>query len=221
MIVDNSIELFSGINKVDVGRLLKCMGSRSRNYKKGDFIFLAGQSAPAVSILLSGRAQVVRENAWGDSTLIKSLTEGEIFGEVFACMGLKVIPVSVIAVENSVVLMININSIIHTCENACSFHMQFISNLLKIIANKNAALNQKMSYMTHKTIRGRITAYFNDQITQHDSFEFTIPFNRTELAAYLCVDRSAMSRELSNMKQEGIIDFGGKKICWLKKDYLH
>ena len=87
---------------------------------------------------------------------------------------------------------------------------------------------QKMSYLTYKTIRGRLAAYFFDcaeqAMTQNDfprdlpkTIEFEIPFSRTELADYLCVDRSAMSRELSNMRKEGILDFSGRKIILHEK----
>jgi CRP-like cAMP-binding protein len=92
-----------------------------------------------------------------------------------------------------------------------------ITNLLRIIAEKNIFLNQKMSYITHKTIRSRLEAYFSDMIEYHKSYEFMIRFNRNELADYLCIDRSALCRELSNMKSDGIIDYSGKYIKWLKK----
>ncbi|MHB1152621.1 MAG: Crp/Fnr family transcriptional regulator [Eubacteriales bacterium] len=210
-------KLFSEIAEADIYTVLKCLHSHTKLYHKGEFIFLAGESAPSVGILISGETQVTKENILGDSMIVGSFKAGDMFGETFACMRMKEIPVTVIASEKCEVLFIEVNSIIHTCKSACSFHRQLISNLLRIIAEKNIFLNQKMSYITHKTIRSRLEAYFIDIIEQSGSYTFTVPYNRNELADYLCTDRSAMSRELSKMQNEGIIKINKKIIQWLKK----
>lgn len=216
-----SNKLFWGMEETDISAILKCLGSRRQSYPKGDFIFLAGQSAPAVGILLSGKAQVVKENILGDSMIIDSLETGDMFGETFACMGKKAIPVTVVALEKCEVLLLDAGRIVHTCQSACAFHQQLISNLLQIVAEKNAMLNQKMSYITHKTIRSRLEAYFYDMMERNGSYEFIVPFNRNELADYLCIDRSAMCRELSHMKSDGVLDYSGRNFCWLKNRPFH
>jgi len=170
-----------------------------------------------VGILISGKAQLIKENMLGDSMIIGTLEAGDMFGETYACMGISKVPISVIALDKCEVLLLDIRRIVHTCKNACAFHQQLISNLLQIIAQKNAVLNQKMSYITHKTIRNRLEAYFYGMMEQSGSYEFTVPFNRVELSDYLCIDRSAMCRKLSNMKKEGIINYNGNKFIWLAK----
>lgn len=210
-------KLFSGIDETDIYNVLKCLNSYTRFFLKGEFVFLAGESKPSVGILVSGETQITKENILGDSMIVGSFKAGDMFGETFACMGMKEIPVTVTALEKCEVLFIDVNRIIHTCKSACSFHQQLISNLLRIIAEKNIFLNQKMSYITHKTIRSRLEAYFCDIIEQSGSYTFTVPYNRNELADYLCTDRSAMSRELSKMQSEGIININKKIIKWLKK----
>lgn len=207
-------ELFANMKGPDISAMLKCLGSREQSFAKDDFICLAGETTPAVGILLSGKAQIIKENVFGDTMLVSTLETGDMFGETFACMGQKVMPVSVTAVEPCNVLLMDIGRIVHTCQSACPFHQQLISNLLRIIAKKNALLSRKMSYLTHKTIRGRLEAYFFDQMERSGSREFSLPFNRSELADYLCMDRSAMSRELSHMKDEGILDYSGKSFQW-------
>lgn len=220
--------LFDGVEKEDIGKILNCLGSAKRSYKKGDFIFLAGQSVPEVSILISGRAQVVKESIFGDAMLIGHLGPGDIFAETYACMGADTIPISVIAFTNCEVLMMDLKRVVQTCSNSCVFHQRMIFNLMKVLASNSAALNKKMSYLTYKTIRGRLAAYFFDcaeqAMTQNGcprdlpkTIEFELPFSRTELADYLCVDRSAMSRELSNMRKEGILDFSGRKVILHEK----
>lgn len=212
-----SNKLFSGMEESEISSVLKCLDCHCQSYPKGDFIFLAGVSKSAVGILLLGEAQIIKENILGDSMIIGSLEAGDMFGETFACLENSAIPVTVIAKELCEVLFIDVSRIVHTCKSSCSFHQQLITNLLYIIAKKNALLNQKMSYITHKTIRCRLEAYFLDMIEYHRSYEFVIQYNRNELADYLCIDRSAMCRELSNMKSDGIINYSGKNIKWLKK----
>ncbi len=211
-------KLFEEINEPDIYSMLKCLNSHTEIFPKGGFIFLSGESKPRVGIIISGATQVLKENILGDSMIVGSFGPGEMFGETFACMRMKEMPVTVIASEKCEILFIDIESIIHTCKSACSFHRQLISNLLKVIAEKNIFLNQKMSYITHKTIRGRLEAYFYDMIEQSGSYTITLPYNRNELADFLCTDRSAMSRELSKMKTEGIITVNKKTITWLKKN---
>ncbi|HEX3038122.1 MAG TPA: Crp/Fnr family transcriptional regulator [Oscillospiraceae bacterium] len=210
-------KLFFHINEEDIPALLKCLGSHKQSYPKDDFIFLADESAPAVGILLSGKAQVIKENILGDSMIIGTLKDGDMFGETFACMGKETMPVSVVALEPCEVLLLDVGRIVHTCQTACPFHQQLISNLLRIMAGKNEILSRKMSFITHKTIRNRLEAFFYDQMEQSGTYKFTVPFNRNELADYLCIDRSAMCRELSHMKEDGILDYSGNNFHWLEK----
>jgi len=205
------------MNESEITSILKCLGSRNQSYGKGEFIFSAEESKPAVGIVISGKAHVLKENILGDSMIIGFLKTGDMFGETFACMSVKVVPVTVIALEKSEVFWLDLNRIIHTCRSACSFHHQLILNLLKIVAEKNALLNQKMSYITHKTIRSRLEAYFQDLMERSGSYNFVVPLNRNELSDYLCIDRSAMCRELSHMKNDGILDYKGENFHWLNK----
>ena len=205
-------KLFLGLKESEITSVLKCLGSRSQKYFKGEYIFLAGESKPAVGIIISGKAQVSKENMLGDSMIIGFLQTADMFGETFAYMGKKIMPITVVASETSEVLWLDLNCIIHTCQNACAFHQQLISNLLKVFADKNAFLNQKMYYITHKTIRSRLEAYFYDIMEQNGSSDFVVPLNRNELSDYLCIDRSAMCRELSHMKKDGILDYKGQNF---------
>lgn len=199
--------LFFGIDPKDIEHVLSCMGSQKQYFGKNSFIFVSGRSYPKIGIILSGKARVIKENIHGDKSIIGILDQGSLFGETYACIDLPLIPVSVEAVEDCTVLLLDLNRMLKTCENTCMFHQKLISNLLKIVATKNMMLNKKMSYMTHKTIRGRLLAFLDDQAEKAGSEQFEIPFNRNELADYLCVDRSAMSRELGRMKKEGLLDY--------------
>ncbi|NLV68710.1 MAG: Crp/Fnr family transcriptional regulator [Spirochaetes bacterium] len=202
--------LFSDISAEDIKHILSCMDSRQQHFVKGSYIFIAGSSYPRIGILLSGRAQVIKETFHGDKMIIGTIETGAFFGETYACVGMPEMPVSVEVVEDCKVLLLDVNKMLKTCNDSCSFHHKLIANLLKIVATKNMLLNKKMSYITHKTIHGRLLAYFEDQAEAAASDSFRIPFNRNELADYLCMDRSAMSRELGRMKKEGLLTFNKK-----------
>lgn len=170
-------------------------------------IFVAGHTNPFVGIILSGTAKIIKENLYADRMIIQKLSEGDMFGETYACMGLKSAEVSIEALCDTKVLAIDVERIVASCPNTCIFHRQLNMNLLKILSSKNIQLNQKLFFLSHKTIRNRIFAYLYDEANRQKSKSFEIPFNRNELSEYLCIDRSALSRELSNMKKEGQIDY--------------
>lgn len=204
--------LFANINETDINKLLVCLQGRLKNYQKGELIFVAGHTSPFVGIILSGTANIIKENLYADRMIIRKLTQGDMFGETYACMGLKSAQVSIEALSNTQVLAIDVERIVASCPNTCIFHRQLNMNLLKILSGKNIQLNQKMFYLSHKTIRNRILAFLYDEANQHKSRSFEISYNRNELSEFLCIDRSALSRELSNMKKEGLIDYNKNRF---------
>jgi CRP-like cAMP-binding protein len=121
------------------------------------------------------------------------------------CAGIDRSPVTVQAAEDVEILFIDYKKIITTCPSACPFHARLIENMLKLVAKKNLMLNQKLEILSKRTTREKLLCFFDTQ--RGSSQRFTIPFNREELARYLCVDRSAMSNELCKMRDDGIIRF--------------
>jgi len=200
-------ELFQNMTGEEITSILKCLNSKTKIYQKDEFIFLAGESKPAVGIIIYGRAQVIKENMQGDRLILRKLGVGDMFGETYAGMDIDVVPVSVSALEETKIVLFELKYILNTCKSACAFHQTLILNLMKNIAKKSAMLNEQMSYLSHKTIRGRLEAFFFEQADKNGSYSFSIPFNRRELAEYLCMDRSAMIRELQKMKTEGALSF--------------
>lgn len=200
-------ELFSGIEKDDISSLLDCLSAQVRSYEKGEFIFLAGKSRPLIGIVISGRAEIIKENACGGKTVIGEIRPPDMFGETFALTEKDTVGVSALAKGITTVLFFDVKRIVRTCCSACAHHSQLILNLLNIVARKNTELNRKLYYISHRTIRGRLLAYFEDMAENSGSPEFTIPFSKSCLADYLCMDRSAMARELREMKKDGLVDF--------------
>lgn len=197
--------LFKEINEADLNALLHCFSAVQKQYKKNQIIFMADDLVDTVGIVLAGSVHVVQEDFWGNQTILAHIESSGLFGEAFSCAELDRIPVSVVAVQNSDILMIDYRKIIRTCSSSCVFHTRLIKNMLSILAKKNVLLTQKMELLTRRTTREKILSYLSAQAQQAGSATFVIPFNRQELANYLSVDRSALSKELSKMQKDGIL----------------
>ena len=87
------------------------------------------------------------------------------------------------------------------------FHHRLIGNMVRIIANKNRDLMRKVEVVSKRTIREKVLTYLSIQAQIQGVRYFEIPLGRVELAEYLCVDRSALTRELAKMKEDGLIDY--------------
>lgn len=199
--------LFYGINDDELYTLLKCCGADQVLYQDGEYIFRMGESVNKVMILLRGKACVLQENFWGRQEQIYHIKEGEIFGESYSCARTPVLPVSVVTEGASQVLFLNYQRMITFCSLACEFHTRFIHNMLRLMSEQNVKLENKLEHVCQKSTREKLLSYLSKHAIAQGSRDIDIPHNRQELAEYLCVDRSAMSNELSKMRTEGILDF--------------
>jgi CRP-like cAMP-binding protein len=205
--------LFNGIEQSDLHSMIKCLDGKTINITKGSPVFMEGEPAQFVGVVLSGTVQVVREDYYGSRSVLTILQPGELFAEAFSFAGLEAMPVSVIAIKDSNVLLLDCKRVLTSCSNSCHFHSLLLKNLLQEMAQKNLALSQKIRYMSQKTTKEKLMAYLLDQAKQHESSQFIIPFDRQALADYLGVERSAMSAEISKLKSSGLIDTKG---AWFK-----
>lgn len=202
------VKLFEGLSEHDTETALNCLGKKNAKFEKGDVIISAGEPVSDIGIVLNGSVQIMKEDFNGARSIISQLYPSAIFGEALACAGVKQSPVTVAALSNCDILFIPFSKITNTCNgNTCGFHSKVISNMLKILAQKNVFLNSKIEHLSKRSIREKLLSYLNEESRKHNSKEFTIPFNRNELADYLFLDRSAMSRELGKMRDDGLIEF--------------
>lgn len=199
--------LFYGIKEEETEAMLKCLSAESRCYQKGEYVFRRGEKISAVAMLLEGCIHIQKEDYWGNLSILNEISEGEIFGEVYACLGNEEILNNAAAVKQSVVLFLDINRILTMCPSSCRFHERLIRNLLSVMASKNKRLTQKLEHISQRTTREKLLSYLSEQSLRAGSSSFDIPFNRQQLADFLSVDRSAMSGELCKMREEGILLF--------------
>lgn len=194
-ILKNS-QLFNGIDNVD--EIINSLTIKEKTYKKGTFIYHRGDNMPCFNMVVEGTVHIIKEDFWGNTSILTEIDVGELFGETYAFLKNIPIEVSVIAIKNSTILEIDIDNIIN---------IDLIKNILFVLASKNFMLTNKLEAISQRTIRNKVMIYLSQQSQKTKSSEFDIPFNRQQLADYLSVDRSALSKEISSMRDEGIINF--------------
>lgn len=203
--------IWKDIRDEDRNSLVNCFGVTVRRYPKGGVIISSGDEVKSMGILLSGGAAVHTENIEGHRNVIAFLSPGDLFAEVFALSGEKS-PVSVHAVSDSEAAFLDIEKVTHVCQSSCTFHKQFVWNLLTMIARKNVALNEKIQCIGQRSIREKVSVFLAMRQRETGKNPFYLQMNRQEMADYLCVDRSALSQILSVMSREGWIEYN--KDCF-------
>ena len=198
---------FKNISKADLPSLLGCLSAKVRLYQKGSYIFFAGDKSHFLGIVQAGVAAVIKENEDGTRNIISKLGIAEMFGEAYMLKGEKSTPVSVIALEECEVLLLDYNKITTVCPATCAFHIQVIKNMTELLVEKVVMLSNKLNIVSKKTIREKLMAFLKMQRDYTKSDKFVINYSREQLADFLYIDRSAMSRELGKMRNDGLIRF--------------
>lgn len=198
--------LFDGISVENISALLGCLGARKLQAAKGQAVFREGDAAVYVGIVLTGAVRMIRQDFYGNRSIVAHIGPAELFGESYACAGIASLPISIVADEDSQLLLIDSRRITVSCSNACSFHNRIIYNMLKLVAGKNLVFDQKIQVTSKRSTREKLMTYLLNQAKLSNSNEFTIPYDRQELADYLEVDRSGLSSEISKLRKEGVLE---------------
>ena len=199
--------LFDGIRPEDRKTMLDCIGYHIGTFHKGDIVAFEEENIQHIGIVISGSVDMVKEDLWGNKTMLVRISKNELFGETFACGSDHLSLVTFLVSEDATILFIPFHRVLNICSMACSFHHRLTENMVRIIANKNRDLMRKIEVISKRTIREKLLAYLSIQAQMQNTRYFEIPLGRVELAEYLCVDRSALTRELVKMKEDGLIDY--------------
>lgn len=198
--------LFDRIGDESLKEMLGCLNAKERSYKKGDAVFAEGDKAKYLGIVLEGSVQLVRVDYYGNRSILANIEPPQLFGEAFACAGLKSLPVDAVAAADTRILLLDAQRIARPCGNACPCHGQTILNLLHIVAKKNLVLHQKIEITSKRSTREKLMTYLMLQAKNAKSHTFTVPYDRQELADYLEVDRSGLSAEISKLRNEKVLE---------------
>lgn len=201
------IPLFSDIKADEIPSLLECLRAFVRTYEKDEFIVMYNDSVEWVGVLLEGTVHMIKEDLQGNKSILAVIKERELFGETFACGVNTTSTVAFVAITPVKILFVHFDKVMHSCTDSCEAHYKLVKNMVTLIALKNAQLMDKLEITSKRTLREKVCTFLAMYAQRNNSTHFTIPMGRLELADYLCVDRSALTRELNNMKKQGIIDF--------------
>ena len=188
--------LFQGCSEKDILNLEKHFNFRTAEYKKEDMILCAGSIVTDIGLILSGSVRIEYTDLWGNKSILGITPAGSVFAESYAC----------IPNEKGDILFISVPRLFMPCP-VCESQNRLIQNLVVISAGKNMQLSRRSMHTSPKTIRGRLFSYFSQMVSEQKNNKIILPFDRQQLADYLNIDRSALSKELGKMKKDGLIEY--------------
>nr|MBQ4320501.1 Crp/Fnr family transcriptional regulator [Clostridia bacterium] len=200
-------QLFAGVTEDEISSMLGCLDARMQSFAKGEYVFRQGEHISSLTVLVSGELHIRRDDYWGNCSIISRVGVGEMFGEAYISPNSGALMSDVVAVADSTVIFFDVRRVITTCPSACRFHAMVVQNLFFAISDKNRQLVRKLGHMSKRSTKEKLLSYLSEEASRNNSSTFTIPFNRQQLADFLSVDRSAMSNELSKLRDDGMIDF--------------
>ena len=204
--------LFRGMKEEELFGLLDCMGGALRRFPKGTAVLRAGDPATHLGVVLAGKVQVSRVRPDGQRLVLGEMGPGRLFAESYACAGAESLPVTVIAMADTAALLLDCRRLSAPCAAACGAHGTLIRNLLGVLAEKNLLLAGKLDHLSGRTIRERLLSYLEEEAARTGRTTVTVPFDRQALADYLCVDRSALSRTIGQLRREGVLEADRRKF---------
>lgn len=199
--------LFLDIEPQEIDTLLHCLCAKYVRYANGNYIIEEGNKVYDFGIMLSGHRRAIKWDPSGRVILISLLKKRSEIGVILAASLNHNSPVTVQAEDDVLVLQIPFKRVLTRCEKACPGHDKLLRNYISIVAEKGLVLHERIDCLLRPTIREKILTYLQQISREQQKRTFTIPMNRNAMAEYLNVERSALSRELSHMKRDGIIDY--------------
>ena len=198
--------LFKDLDENEYKELEELGCLKEKHFSSNSYVFKVGDLIHEIGIVLDGNLNIENIDYLGNKTILSNLSNGDVFGETYALSREKMM-VDVLTLKDSTILFLDINILFNEEYKDKTWKEKLLNNLLTITANKNLMLSNRIFFTSFKKIRDRLLAYFSYMSFKTNSKTFNIPFNRQGLADYLNVERSALSKEMGKMKDEGIIEF--------------
>ncbi len=199
--------LFKNIEEEDIETLVTCLEIYEREYLKNEYIIQENYDIDFAGIVAKGSIYMEQEDYFGNKYFYNTLLTNSLFGEVFIAEETIQCSVNYRAAEDCRIIFIRYQGMLNYCYKACPHHKQLIENLIYLIATKSRTFIEKIEIISKKTLRSKILSYLKLLSKKQNSELVISTLNHTELAEYLCINRSAMIRELKNMKKDNLIDF--------------
>jgi len=205
------LTIFTDITPQEQQAMHTCFRSREVSFSAEEIIMAYTRTPQKIGVVLEGHARLYYCDADGNQNVLEELFRNQVFGELFL-MPVGMQDYYVKACEPCRVLFIDYEHIIKRCQNACAHHSQLVSNLFRMTAQKSQLQANRINVLTQPTVRQKLLTYFDILCQQNESRRCTVPMPYSALAEYLCLDRSAMMRELKRLGDEGLIERNGRHI---------
>lgn len=201
------IPLFSPLDEEGISHVLTCLEAHIATFDKKELLYAPFDPITYAGVVLEGEIVANMLNSDGNEFGVRHFFSGDIFGESYSCVPHCPTPLQIIACKKSTILFLKFSNLFQPYTANCPYASRITANLLLATAQSNILQNLKIKILTQKHIRERILSYLYNCGASRSNPTVYLPFNRQEFANYLGVERSALSRELSNMRQDGIITF--------------
>lgn len=204
---------FDGIQGKNKEKLLKALDATTVNIKKGVDIGYLLKDNNELAIVTNGFIEIIKENEDGSKTTIDTLEENDILSS--STLYVKDSIYNILTKEDTTLIVFDLNAILDFQDETKKYYNDFLINLFLINNEKIKKRNERIQILTKKTIRNKLLEYFRIKSDKSGSKYVYLPSTYLNLSDYIAVDRSAMSRELKSLKDEGFIDIDGRKITLL------
>ncbi len=201
-----NIRIFKGMTEDDRAEAVKGLRGREKSFEKDELILHAGSPTATMGVVLAGSVTIENNDLWGNRTILGHVGTGGVFAEAYALLEEESMLVDVRANEGCRILMLDLTQLRRGSWQT-AWQQKIALNLLRISAQKNRNLSERSFHTSPRTIRGRVLSYLDAASRKKGSSEFEIPFDRQQMADYLNVERTALSKELGKMRRAGLIEF--------------
>ncbi len=232
--------LFCGLTREEMERIRKCFRFTSRRYRRNEYILMEGDEVRQIGIIMSGEILMEKEDIFGEGCFFIKLQAGELFGDMFIGAQIHCSTVNYRALTDCEVVWFQYRTLwegqFTDCllsddagqsarlagRHICGCHLRFMENLTGLLAVKTRRMLAKAEILSTASLRKRILTFLRilgertgSIAPDRKSYTVELSLNKTELAEFLCVNRSALMRELSHMKEEGVLLCEGKRytVC--------
>ena len=216
-ILSNNVSLFKDIEPADLDNMYSCLSGVKRSFTAGETVCSFDNDSLKLGIITKGIVRLERTDFFGDTSMLDRLEVNDIIGDISVYSSVDENEVSAVCEKDCEVIFINHEKIINPCEQICPCHITMTKNLLTMIATKAERLSLRVEVLSHKNIRSKLMSFFSMEAKRAGSNSFTLPFSVSTLASYICVDRSAMMREIAKMKKDGLIEADRRNITLLEQ----
>lgn len=198
--------IFRNMTSDELNAMTKVAQTRELAYHKEDIIFHAGDAVREIGIVQNGCVRIENIDLWGNRSILSSIPRGHVFAETYA-ISREPMMVDAVAATDCRILFLDADVLLDERNVREPWYLKLLRNMVEISTQKNLVLSSRIFCTSAKTIRSRLFTYFSMLSIRSGSRTIQVPFDRQQMADYLNVDRTALSKELGKMRDEGLIDF--------------